>query len=142
MISLKQFNKNDNVNLLLKGIALSCLTTLSNKNKNIIIHKMNNRLKNNSVYYFILNDKTIIGTICLLLNNDEIYINDFAIFKEFQNNGFGTEVLNYIKNKYKNNNFELGVEKRNLKALHLYQKIGFKIFKEFDEGYFLRLEKG
>lgn len=141
MISLKKFNKDENVNLLLRGIALSSLTTLSNKNKSIMKHKMNDRLKNKSVYYFILNDKIIIGTICLL-NENEIYINDFAIFEEFQNNDFGTEVLNYIKNKYKNKNFELGVEKRNLKALHLYQKIGFKIFKEFNEGYFLRLEKG
>ena len=141
MISLKKLNKDDNVNLLLRGIALSSLTTLSNKNKSMMKHKMNDRLKNKSVYYFILNNKTIIGTICLLLNNNEIYINDFAIFEEFQNNGFGTEVLNYIKNKYEDKNFELGVEKGNLKALHLYQKIGFKIFKEFNKGYFLRLKK-
>ena len=141
MITLKKFGVDDDINLLLQGIALSSSSTLTDKNKKIFESKMKFRINDNYIYYFILNNQTIIGTICLMFKNNTISINDFAIFEKFQNNGFGNEVLNYIKNKYKDHNFELGVEKGNTKALHLYQKNGFRIYKEFSEGYFLHLSK-
>ena len=132
MIILKHFN-NDNLELLLRGVALSCLTTLSDENKESIYAKVKSR--NKDEYYFIVNNNEIIGTIYLNNSNKCLSINDFAIFEEYQNKGYGQEVLKYVIDKFKNFKIELGVEKRNEKALYIYKKLGFKVFNEFQNGY-------
>lgn len=138
MIRLKSSNDE---NFILRGIALASLTKLNKSNTDIMKYKMSDRKAHNQNYFLIKNNENIIGTICLGFDNDSLYINDFAIFEEYQNKGLGKSTILYIIDKYKNYNIELGVDKTNKKAFCLYKSVGFNIKKEFERGYFLRYKE-
>jgi ribosomal protein S18 acetylase RimI-like enzyme len=60
---------------------------------------------------------------------DEFYIDTLSVFEEFQGRGIAKELLGFINNKAKELGFKkvsLIVDVDNLKALNLYEKIGFK----------------
>lgn len=88
----------------------------------------------NEFYYKILKDDIEIGFIGLDLRDNEIldqhtlYINRFYIDEEYRNMGIGERVLNKIIEiaKEMNRDLELEVFGDN-PAIHLYEKIGFKI---------------
>jgi ribosomal protein S18 acetylase RimI-like enzyme len=60
---------------------------------------------------------------------DEFYIDTLSVFEEFQGRGIAKELLNFINNKAKKLGFKkvsLLVDMDKLKALNLYEKMGFK----------------
>ena len=59
---------------------------------------------------------------------DRIEIADFNVLEEYQNNNIGTKLIEYLINKYEGivNNITLEVREDNLKAIHIYEKMGFK----------------
>ena len=70
----------------------------------------------------------ILGFINYYLIYDRIEIANFNVLKTFQNMGIGTKLLEYLINKYKDiKNITLEVRCDNIKAIKLYQKMGFKI---------------
>ncbi|MCX7648596.1 MAG: GNAT family N-acetyltransferase [Elusimicrobiales bacterium] len=61
---------------------------------------------------------------------NDAYIQDFAVLKEFRNKGIGTEILNFIKDFLIKKEFKwIGLISEK-KAVSLYKRHGFKIFKE------------
>ena len=63
---------------------------------------------------------------------DEIYIE-----KEFRNNGIGTDIIMKVVKKSNNKNIYLWVYKENIKAVSLYERLGFKIIDETESRYYM-----
>jgi len=83
---------------------------LSNKNYDVILCYEN---------------KNLVG-YCILLKSDKIDIDKIGIVPEYQKNGFGTKIIDMLKEKYKKQ-LILEVSENNLKAISFYKKNGFKI---------------
>ena len=88
-----------------------------------------NEYKNNPfmrmvVYIF---NKEIVGFINYYEIYDRIEIANFNVLSLFQNKGIGTQLINYVIDKYKDNfkNITLEVRSDNEKEIYLYKKIGF-----------------
>ncbi|TXT62312.1 MAG: hypothetical protein BAJALOKI3v1_620013 [Promethearchaeota archaeon] len=67
-----------------------------------------------------------------LLEN-ELYIDTISIKKEFRGLGLGTRLLNYAENQARAKKFDkisLYVSKRNIKAIKLYEKLGYQKIKK------------
>ena len=119
------------------------IDTYENKNVNYdfiynwIFNKLNNEIHD---YYQILYNDNHVGYIHII-NEDEIEIDDFYIFDEYQNKGIGTIVLNTLINQSTKNIF-LYVFIKNMKAISLYERLGFKITENIkDSRYIMRLSK-
>ena len=102
-----------------------------------IQNKLNNEIND---YYQIHYNNQHVGYIHII-NEDELEIDDFYIFDEYQNKGIGTEVLNtIIKNSTKN--IFLYVFIRNTKAISFYERLGFNITENIkDSRYIMRLSR-
>lgn len=84
-------------------------------------------LKENEIYQEIelFHDEIKIGEAEVDLKNHMLA--RLTIFEPYQNKGFGTEVVKLLVNKYNLNN--LWVKFDNARAIHVYEKNGFKISK-------------
>lgn len=76
------------------------------------------------------------------LKNKAATLGIFIGNPEWRNKGCGYEVtkktLNEIKKKFNINTFYLGVDKKNLSALKLYQKLNFKVYKKIDKSLLMK----
>ncbi|MCF0124938.1 MAG: GNAT family N-acetyltransferase [Clostridia bacterium] len=85
-------------------------------------------------YYFYI-DGIKIGR-CILItykDNNEVFLSDFVLEEQFQNKGYGTEILKKLISDYSLNS--LSVDTDNLRAIHIYEKVGFEKIKVFREVY-------
>ena len=58
-----------------------------------------------------------------------------SLYKDYRNHGIGSDLLRTMLNHFKKRGYKrvsLGVSKENKRAVHVYQKVGFKII---DDGY-------
>lgn len=84
-----------------------------------------------TLYYFIVNNDNIIGTIASYEQNSEInnepiiYIDSFYIYPEYRNKGFGKQTLMELKKKNPTKKIELHCLYGN-DAEEFYEKIGAK----------------
>ncbi len=80
------------------------------------------------------NTGTLIGSSWLTFDGRRVYLHHFGISKAHQGNGWGTklaiESLKFIKEK--GYQVKLEVHKDNLPAKHLYEKLGFGAFTDYD----------
>ncbi len=110
------------------------------KNNNILPYRLNQSTKkelneiqnfyynNKSTFFFIFNEKELIGSILILCN----YIQSLTIAKKYQRNGYGTRLTQYAINFILNKGYkcvELSVLDGNIPAHKLYLELGFKIQK-------------
>ncbi len=88
-----------------------------------------NDLKYDNYYYFILKlHDSIIGYIAISIAVDEADILAIVIDINYQNKGYGTYLINFIKKFLKDKNIKylfLEVRKTNIKAQKLYEKCNF-----------------
>lgn len=79
-------------------------------------------------FLIIYRKKKAIGRVVYRIT-EKVHLVDIAFVKKFRSLGFGKEVLNVLISHAKQNNkpFELSVAKDNIKALKLYQNLGFMI---------------
>jgi ribosomal protein S18 acetylase RimI-like enzyme len=83
--------------------------------------------KKNNIYLFIQNEK-LIGSVACYGNE----IDDLIVSKEFQGQGYGTQLLIWAINHIQNSNelpIKLHVAKWNVNAVSLYEKNNFKCIK-------------
>jgi len=71
----------------------------------------------------------IIGTVRANEENGTSYIGRLAVYPEMQNRGIGTALMEEIEKYYKPMRFELFVGSKSDNNIHLYKKLGYRIFK-------------
>jgi len=78
--------------------------------------------------------KKIIGSSWTTFDGRRLYIYYFAIHPDYQNKGLGTilarESLKFVKES--GHQIKLEVHKENLQAKHVYEKLGFFAFTDYD----------
>lgn len=106
---------------------------------NSVLKNINNDLSNNpfSHYLLFIDNKRILGFINYYLMYDRIEIANFNVLEECQNRHIGSKLLDFLINRYRGiiDNITLEVRIDNLKAIHLYQKMGF-VKKAIRKGYY------
>tara|TARA_A100001015_G_scaffold268519_1_gene319441 strand:- start:1596 stop:2255 length:660 start_codon:yes stop_codon:yes gene_type:complete len=84
-------------------------------------------IKKKKEFYCIMNSSNkIISCIIVKKNNRKIIIDLTVSNKRYQGRGFSKEILNHIISKYTQKDIIVGTELKNLPALRLYKKFGFK----------------
>jgi len=75
-------------------------------------------------------DGRIIGSVRAFSEKETCYIDRLIVHPDSQNQGIGTTLMTEIENIFRpSNRFELFTGHKSEKNLHLYQKLGYKIFK-------------
>ncbi|MFX4231540.1 GNAT family N-acetyltransferase [Aliarcobacter butzleri] len=90
-------------------------------------------LKNN--LYIFEKDEKIVGYILWLERKNYFRLYSLAIDINFQGLGIASKLLEYSFEKLRNKNFSLEVKTKNIKAIKLYEKYGFKIKKVLKDYY-------
>ncbi len=86
--------------------------------------------------WIVMQDKVLVGFIVINTNwfcpGEFVFGEELAIKSEFQNQGIGTEAINFILGEYKKRGFKklLGIENRNSRAKNLYDRLGIQESKE------------
>lgn len=109
------------------------------------IRKINNYVENNipkliDNYYNIIVNEKIVGCVLLTDIDDGKLLDEIYLEEQYRNQGIGTDIIKNILNK--NNIVYLWVYKKNIKAIKLYMKMGFKIIKETDLRYYMEYKEG
>ncbi len=90
-------------------------------------------LQDNDIGLFkLVLDNSIIGYIILRYELDEAEIDEIAISRQHEGKGIGTYLLEKALQNLKTRNFKkiyLEVRKKNLRAIRLYEKNGFKPYR-------------
>ena len=71
----------------------------------------------------------IIGSVRAHEENGRVYIGKLIVHPEYQNKGYGTNLLNAIEAFYENKTFELFTSGKSERNLYLYKKNGYKEFR-------------
>lgn len=109
-----------------------------NSSFNYVLKDVSKDLSDNpfSHYLLFIEDNKIIGYLNYYLIYDRIEIANFNVLEGYQNKGIGTKLLDYLIKKYTDIvNITLEVRCDNIKAIHLYEKMGF-IKKAIRKGYY------
>ena len=89
-----------------------------------------NEFKNTTILKATVN-KEIIGSVRGFYENSTCYIGKLIVKKDYQNKGIGRLLMDSIELIFKDcNRFELFTGFKSEKNLHLYNKLGYKEFKQ------------
>ena len=86
----------------------------------------------------------IIGSVRAYQENGTVYIGKLMVHPEMQRKGIGTKLLLEIEREYPNQRYELFTSTKSISNIRLYERLGYKIFKEepvSQELQFVYLEK-
>lgn len=72
----------------------------------------------------------IIGSVRAYQDNGTVYIGKLMVHPEMQKKGMGTRLLIAIENEYPNLRYELFTSTKSISNIRLYERLGYKIFKE------------
>ena len=107
-----------------------------NKINELMLQRFNitedyNLLTSNNMYYgYVLEENNIIiGFLSFIFDGEDIDILYFLIDKAYEGKGYGTKLLNDTLNlifKDRAKSCTLDVRKSNLRAINVYNKLGFK----------------
>lgn len=87
---------------------------------------------------------TIVGSVRAYYDNDSVYIGKLMVHPEKQRQGIGTQLLAAIEKEYPQQRYELFTSSKSIKNIELYERSGYKIFREeqiTEELKFIYLEK-
>ncbi|MCM1505693.1 MAG: GNAT family N-acetyltransferase [Ruminococcus flavefaciens] len=73
---------------------------------------------------------TIIGSVRAYQKNGTAYIGKLIVHPKMQKKGIGTKLILEIENKYPNQRYELFTSTKSISNIRLYERLGYKIFKE------------
>ncbi|WP_417873997.1 GNAT family N-acetyltransferase [Xanthomarina gelatinilytica] len=85
----------------------------------------------------IQSENNQIGFWTIQTSESEIYLENLILGKEFQNNGFGTKIMDLIirKSEKEKKSIRLRVLKENKRAKKFYEKLGFETILESENHY-------
>lgn len=132
-------------NLNAKDKDIYCKLTNEFYNSNAVLHKVPEHYFSNTFDYLIEND--VYASCYILETNNEVIgyclisktysqevagmvllIEEIYISENFRSKGIGSKLFEFLKENYKDyKRIRLEVEKRNIKAKKLYEKMDFKI---------------
>lgn len=120
---IRRYNKDD-----IESIILLEKETLNTTLGDKLFLDLNNSLSRNYVYY---ENNKLIAYISTSYDGDVIEIENFCVKENYQNKHIGTYLLSYVlEDIYKENKYVtsaiLEVRESNSKAIHVYDKLGFK----------------
>ena len=72
----------------------------------------------------------IIGSVRAYQNGVTVYIRKLMVHPEMQKKGIGTKLLLEIENEYPSQRYELFTSTKSISNIRLYERLGYKIFKE------------
>ena len=72
----------------------------------------------------------IIGSVRAYQENGTVYIGKLMVHPKMQKKGIGTKLLLEIENVYPNQRYELFTSTKSINNIRLYEKLGYKTFKE------------
>lgn len=86
----------------------------------------------------------IIGSVRAYEENGTVYIGKLIVHPKMQKRGIGTQLLLAMENEFSNFRYELFTSTKSISNIRLYERLGYKIFKEeavSEELKFVYLEK-
>ena len=87
-------------------------------------------------YKNIVLNNIIVGSFLITKNENGLLLDEIFIEEQYRNKGIGTSIIKDVVSK-SNNNVYLWVYKDNIKAVNLYNKLGFNIKEETDSRYYM-----
>lgn len=103
----------------------SDLHNIQELEKEIYGYVLSSSVENDEIHtYYILEEKMFLGYISLWHDMDKAQIESFII--KYPDKGYGQELLKFALDLLKNYVITLEVRESNAKAIHLYEKYGFK----------------
>jgi ribosomal protein S18 acetylase RimI-like enzyme len=87
---------------------------------------------NTHIFLKAVSEGKIIGTVRAHEENETCYIGKLAVLPEKQNQGIGTALMREIEKCFTPKRFELFVGSKSDNNIHLYQKLGYNIYKTGD----------
>lgn len=105
------------------------------------VEKINNYVNKTTpkqifAYKNIVLDNIIVGSFLITKNENGLLLDEIFIEEQYRNKGIGTTIIKDVVSK-SNNNVYLWVYKDNIKAVNLYNKIGFNIKEKTDSRYYM-----
>ncbi len=91
-------------------------------------------------YKNIVLNNIVIGSFLITKNENGLLLDEIFIDEQYRNKGIGTSIIKDIVSE-SNNNIYLWVYKENIKAINLYNKLGFNIKEETDSRYYMEYLK-
>ena len=87
-------------------------------------------LENEMAYFFVLEEEdNILGYISTMFDGEIVEILNFCVDKNYQHMGLGTKILSFLDNYFytlKAKSMILEVRDKNINAIKIYEKFGFK----------------
>ena len=84
----------------------------------------------NQTFLKVVFDGRIIGSVRAYMISETCFIGRLIVHPDFQNRGIGTRLMNEIEKCFrKARRFELFTGHRSERNIHLYQKLGYQVFK-------------
>lgn len=103
-----------------------------------------NKLVEHATIISIRENDQIVGAICFYCNNQKdliAYVSMIAVHTDYRGKGIGDELLSFAMANCRRKGFahcKLEVNKKNVKALALYNKNGFSILSESEKVYLMQ----
>jgi ribosomal protein S18 acetylase RimI-like enzyme len=97
------------------------------------VEELRDQFKDHVILKAVLDGRTI-GTVRAYAENGTCFIGRLAVHPEFQNQGAGTALMKAVEGRFSPERFELFTGSRSVKNIHLYEKLGYTIFKKGSHG--------
>ena len=109
------------------------------------VEKINNYVNktiSNQIFEYknIVLNNIIVGSFLITKNENGLLLDEIFIEEKYRNKGIGTSIIKGVVSK-SNNNVYLWVYKDNIKAVNLYNKLGFNVKEETDNRYYMEYLK-
>lgn len=92
-----------------------------------------------NIYKCVLNNSIIGFVIIEICSIDKIHIMSIAISKKYRGNGYGSQIIEFLKKKFENQTISLYVQTQNKHAVQFYFKHKFEL-KKYIENYYYELK--
>lgn len=97
---------------------------------NELIERNSRMIDSNINKFYVIEEDSVIGTVMVWDNNEEITLNNLYIREEYRGKGYCSELINYILKDIKEDYIVLGVYPNNIIANNVYRHLGFKLLQD------------